>query len=160
VRRRLAIVACLAGVAVAMSANSPARAVSPQAASGYKVTVTPTKNAKATVRVTISGLPDTVGLYVRYCKLPAAGQRPAPEDCLNAANSGFAGVWAVARYPYGTAPSDGSVVNPRKPFTMTIAPTIGSIDCRTTACGIVVRRDHRAGSDTSYDRSIRVRLAP
>lgn len=122
----------------------------------YGVTVQPTTNLPTTgsVSVTITGLPEDEGVYVRLCAKPAAGQRPKDSDCDGQ------GVWALDRYPYGPPPTDGTVRKPSDgPFPLSIRATFGSVDCRTTECGVFVRRDHRAGADTSRDRFIPVTFA-
>ena len=100
------------------------------------------------VSVTVTGLPDDVGVYVRLCALPASG-RPGADACDGQ------GIWVRETYPYGPFPTDGSVVKPSAgAVTLPVAASFGSVDCTTLACGVHVRRDHLGASDTSYDRAI------
>jgi hypothetical protein len=105
------------------------------------------------VLVTVTGLPDDVGVYVRLCALPASG-RPGADACDGQ------GIWVRETYPYGPFPTDGSVVKPSAgAVTLPVAASFGSVDCTTLACGVHVRRDHLGASDTSYDRAIPLTFA-
>jgi hypothetical protein len=127
--------------------------------SGLRVSVAPTRvtSASGALTVRLRGLPSHVGVYVRFCQAPRAGTRPGAAQCYSTTGA-WGGVWAVARYPYGARPTDGSVVNPAKSFRLRYVTRFNGIDCSTQRCGVYVRRDHRGGTDTSYDRFIRVRV--
>ena len=56
-------------------------------------------------------------------------------------------MWAVETYPYGPAPTDGSVVKPSDgPVTLPVRASFAGIDCTTVTCGVFTRRDHPGGS--------------
>jgi hypothetical protein len=122
----------------------------------YAVSATPTTGLDAdadTVAVTITGLAADAGVYVRLCALGTGG-RPAADACDGQ------GRWVRETYPYGPYPTDGSVVKPSAgPVTLDVRARFGSIDCTAVACGVHVRRDHLAPSDTALDRAIPLTFA-
>ncbi|MEZ5184441.1 MAG: hypothetical protein R2720_01720 [Candidatus Nanopelagicales bacterium] len=113
--------------------------------------------ASGTAKVKVSGLPKNVGVYVRLCKKPRRSSTPRPSECLNTGGQ-YAGVWVVGRYPYGPRPKASNIAKPNKSFRLPVRSKFGSVDCKRVKCAIVVRRDHRNGSDASYNRAIRVRF--
>ncbi|MBK6762187.1 MAG: hypothetical protein IPG68_02400 [Micrococcales bacterium] len=131
----------------------------PAAASAMTVDVSPRKGlpSSGSVTVKVSGLPKKAGVYVRLCKKPAKGARPTASQCLNTGGQ-YAGVWVLGKYPYGPRPSASNIAKPGRTFRLPVRSSFGSVNCKTTKCAIVVRRDHRAGGDRSYDRAIRVRF--
>jgi hypothetical protein len=128
-------------------------------AAAESVTVSPRSGlpSAGSVAVKVSGLPKKVGVYVRLCKMPSKGSRPGVTDCLNT-GAEYAGVWVVGKYPYGPRPSASNLAKPGKTFRLPVRSSFGSVNCKTTKCAVVVRRDHRGGGDRSYDRVIRVRF--
>jgi hypothetical protein len=122
----------------------------------FDVDVTPTTGldpAGDEVSVTVAGLPDDTGIYVRLCAL-AGSARPGAADCDGQ------GRWVRETYPYGPYPTDGSVVKPSAgAVTLPVAASFGAVDCSVVACGIHVRRDHLAAADTSYDLAIPLTFA-
>lgn len=131
----------------------------PATASAMTVDVSPRKGlpSSGSVSVKISGVPKKAGVYVRLCKKPRKGARPATSQCLNTGGQ-YAGVWVVGKYPYGPRPSAANLAKPGTTFRLPVRSSFGSVDCTKVACAVVVRRDHRAGGDRSYDRAIRVRF--
>ena len=131
--------------------SEPSPTATEPVTAGFEVQATPTTGldpAGDEVSVTVTGLPDDVGVYVRLCALPESG-RPGAEACDGQ------GRWVRETYPYGPYPTDGSVVKPSAgAVTLPVAASFGSVDCTTVACGVHVRRDHLGASDTSYDRTI------
>jgi hypothetical protein len=90
---------------------------------------------------------------VRLCALGSGG-RPAADACDGQ------GRWVRETYPYGPYPTDGSVVKPSAgPVELAVRARFGSVDCSAVACGVHVRRDHLAPSDTSLDRAIPLTFA-
>jgi hypothetical protein len=122
----------------------------------FSVSVAPTAGVAAgdAVAVTVAGVPSDQGVYVRWCAAPEAGStRPSAERCNGQ------GVWALEQYPYGPRPTDGTVADPTAgPIDLPTTATIGTIDCRTSVCGVATRRDHRDGADTSMDTFTAVTL--
>lgn len=123
------------------------------------VTVSPRKSlpASGSISVKVSGLPKNVGVYVRLCKKPAKGARPAGSQCLNTGGQ-YAGVWVVGKYPYGPRPAAANLAKPGKWFKLPVRSSFGSVNCKTTKCAVVVRRDHRNSADRSYDSATRVKF--
>jgi len=123
------------------------------------VTVSPRSGlpSSGSIGVKVTGLPHKVGVYVRLCKMPRKGTRPGVSDCLNT-GAQYAGVWVLGKYPYGPRPSTSNLAKPGQAFRLPVRSSFGSVNCRTTKCAVVVRRDHRGGGDRSYDRVIRVRF--
>lgn len=113
--------------------------------------------SSGSVQVKVSGLPKKVGVYVRLCKTPSKGARPSVTQCLNT-GAQYAGVWVVGKYPYGARPSDSNLAKPGQTFRLPVRSSFNGINCKSTSCAIVVRRDHRGGADRRYDRVIRVRF--
>jgi len=128
-------------------------------ANAETVTVSPRKGlpSSGSVSVKVSGLPKKVGVYVRLCKKPGKGARPSVTHCLNTGGQ-YAGVWVVGKYPYGPRPSDSNLAKPGKKFRLPVRSSFGSVNCKTTKCAVVVRRDHRKGGDRSYDTVIPVKF--
>ncbi|MFN8168420.1 MAG: hypothetical protein U0S36_06525 [Candidatus Nanopelagicales bacterium] len=122
----------------------------------YAVSAAPTTGLDRdgdTVAVTIAGLADDQGVYVRLCALGSGG-RPAADACDGQ------GRWVRETYPYGPYPTDGSVVRPSAgPVELDVRARFGSVDCTVVACGVHVRRDHLAPSDTTLDRAIPLTFA-
>ncbi len=145
-----------AAPATASPSPSPTTASPTPEVPAYAVTATPTTGlvrAGDTVAVSITGLAADAGVYVRLCALGAGG-RPAADVCDGQ------GRWVRETYPYGPFPTDGSVVKPSAgPVTLDVRARFGSVDCTTVACGVHVRRDHLAPSDTSLDRAIPLTFA-
>jgi hypothetical protein len=143
--------ALAAAPALLMAVVAPAHAES--------VTVSPRKGlpSSGSVSVTVSGLPKKVGVYVRLCKKPGKSARPSVTQCLNTGGQ-YAGVWVVGKYPYGPRPSASNLAKPGTTFRLPVRSSFGSVNCTTTACAIVVRRDHRNGGDRSYDTVIPVKF--
>lgn len=147
-RLATALVATAVGLGVA---SLPA--ISHAAPPDYRVAVTPKKNVGSSVKVKVSGLPRTVGVYVRLCAKTSG--RPAAAQCFGGTDR--SGRWVIQKYPYGARAA--GTVNPAKGwFRLPVAQRFGSVDCARQPCVISVRRDHRNGGDYSYDRSIRVRF--
>ena len=106
------------------------------------------------VTVTLSGIPAGQGVYVRLCKEPASGTRPASTDCYGGA---MGGVWAsldVNQQALGAQ-------NAANPLSL---PVIGeftnsgnTVNCNTSKCVVFIRRDHNGGgADFSLDTTIPV----
>lgn len=134
---------------------SPTATTTPETPA-YAVTAAPTTGLDHdgdTVAVTVTGLADDQGVYVRLCALGSGG-RPAADACDGQ------GRWVRETYPYGPYPTDGSVVKPSAgPVSLEVRARFGSVDCTAVACGVHVRRDHLAPSDTSLDRAIPLTFA-
>jgi hypothetical protein len=144
--------------AEATSSPSPSPTTSTPAPEvpAYAVTAAPTTGldrAGDTVAVTVTGLAADAGVYVRLCALGSGG-RPAADACDGQ------GRWVRETYPYGPYPTDDSVVKPSAgPVSLDVQARFGSVDCTLVTCGVHVRRDHLAPSDTSLDRAIPLTFA-
>jgi hypothetical protein len=107
----------------------------------------------ATLSISGSGYNIEKGIYVAFCVIPPAGQLPTP--CGGgggpAAAGGLSG-WISSNPPsYGVGlatpyADDGSFA-----LQMSVTATIGIVDCRSVACGIVTRADHTRTDDRSQD---------
>jgi hypothetical protein len=114
-----------------------------------------------TVTVSGKGYSTKVGIYVTYCVLPAAGQRPdlcGPFDITGASNSS---TWISSNPPIYAKP----LVKPfgkGGTFKVKLALTkmIGDQDCAQVVCAITTRADHTLGADRSADVFIPVRFKP
>jgi hypothetical protein len=114
-----------------------------------------------TVTVSGKGYSTKVGIYVTYCVLPTAGQRPdlcGPFDITGASNSS---TWISSNPPIYAKP----LVKPfgkGGTFKVKLALTkmIGDQDCTQVVCAIITRADHTLGADRSADVFIPVRFKP
>ncbi len=114
-----------------------------------------------TVTVSGKGYSTKVGIYVTYCVLPTAGQRPdlcGPFDITGASNSS---IWISSNPPIYAKP----LVKPfgkGGTFKVKLALTkmIGDQDCTRVVCAITTRADHTLGADRSADVFIPVRFKP
>ncbi len=113
------------------------------------------------VTVTGKGYQTNVGIYVTYCVMPAAGQRPdlcGPFDITGASN---ASTWISSNPPIYAKP----LVRPfgkGGTFKVQLAITkmIGDQDCTVVRCAITTRADHTLGSVRSADVFIPVTIRP
>lgn len=113
-----------------------------------------------TITVSIPDIPAGEGVYVRLCKAPALGARPASATCYTPAGATQAGSWAsldATQMSYGAA--DAS-----KPINLSVIGQFGTganaVDCTVDSCIVFIRRDHNGGStDFTLDANIPVTFA-
>lgn len=121
-------------------------------------TLTPAVNKVAnfadagdSVTVTLTGLGENQGVYVREC---AIGALPARPQLCNGM-----GVWASNSASSVTMGATSAA----NPVTLALRGifTAGqtSVDCQVTACGIFIRLDHTASGDSSADTVIPITFA-
>lgn len=111
------------------------------------------------VTVTGRGYNPNKGIYIAFCVLPPAGQKPSPcgggEDRDGASGSS---IWLSNEL---TSRAQGSEqFGPNGSFERrlilraNLAPS--TVDCRVSRCGVVTRNDHTRGNDRSQDLFIPV----
>lgn len=147
--RRLAATAALSALVLLTLVAGPATA---QSSADFTLSVSPTDGLaeEDIVTVSVSGVPDGQGVYVRLCAAAVDGGRPAECDGQ--------GIWVIEEYPYGPPPAN--VVKPSAgAFELPVRVAFGDVDCRAVQCGIATRRDHRGGADTSLDTFTPLRFA-
>lgn len=109
------------------------------------------------VTVRGSGFDENKGIYVAWCVVPAAGQKPSPcgggED-----RSGSSGnsVWISSNPPmYGLGLAEGYDEGGSFEVQIVVSRWIeaedGAIDCFQVACAVTTRADHERSSDRSQD---------
>lgn len=98
------------------------------------------------LKISVLGLTDSQGVYVRLCQSAALGVRPTVCDGM--------GVWASlspTQQAFGAVNALGELTLPVK---STFSSGGNTVDCVQTSCVLFVRRDHTGGSDLSLDRVI------
>lgn len=103
--------------------------------------------AGQTVHIALSGYP-TAGLYILECVKPADGVRPTL--CNQAAQ-----LWITTAQGGSFAPTADIQFKPTAQFTSGTT----AVDCTKDICGIFVRLDHTAPTDTSEDQFIPLTFA-
>jgi len=146
----------LALLALAVAASTVS-AMPALAADPFSVTLSASTDLVRTgqsITATLTNVPAGEGVYVEFCAQPAtAGARPTA--CYGQ------GAWATpnsAMWPYG-AVDIAAPVTVSTALTFTATDT-SSVDCSAQVCGVFVRRDHLAGSDTTLDTFLPVTFAP
>jgi iron complex transport system substrate-binding protein len=109
-----------------------------------------------TVQVDGAGYDESKGIYVALCVMPAPGQ--APGQCGGIGASGAA--WVTSNPP-SYAGDLASPYGPGGTFSvpLSVAPMIGTLDCRQVQCAILTRNDHTRSGDRSQDVVVPVRFA-
>lgn len=114
-------------------------------------------------RVVVTGdrFDETVGIYVGLCVIPKKGQPPSPcGGGVDQTGTSGASKWISSNPPpYGTALAVPFRAGGRFSVAITVGARIGTIDCRTTRCAIVVRADHMRSDDRSHDLIVPVSFA-
>ncbi len=133
-------------------------ATTPAQASDFSVSTSETNllpRVDASVSLTIAGLPSGDGIYVRECVAPeTVGTRPT--TCASIADT----VWTsldTNSQNQGAQVFSGTVVLPAK-ISFTTSSQI-AVNCETSSCGILVRRDHLGPTDFSLDTFIPITFA-
>jgi hypothetical protein len=150
-KMRVSALAIAALTAVAGFTTAPAQAAD------FSVSATKTTNLIAvgdTTTVTLGGVPEGAGVYVRLCAGSLADVVKArPASCFGQ------GAWvSLAASSLGQGAKTAAA-----PVVLAVQAKFKSgateIDCSVQACGIHIRRDHLAGTDFSLDRFIPVTFA-
>ena len=100
------------------------------------------KSTNQIVHLGLSGYPTTSGLYILECVQSPDASRPTL--CNQAAQ-----LW-VTTSPGGVAPTSDIQFKPTASFTSGTT----AVDCLKVICGIFIRLDHTAPTDTSEDQFI------
>lgn len=154
VRRQLLAFVAVAAATIASVGFAPAAIADP------RLEVTPAEGldpAGEQVTVHGQGYDENKGIYVAWCVIPAAGEKPTPcgggED-----RSGSSGnsVWISSNppmYGLGLAESydDGGSFEVSIVVSRWIEGEDGAIDCFEVACAVTTRADHERSSDRSQD---------
>lgn len=112
------------------------------------------------ISVTGVGFDESVGIYVGFCVVPAAGQVPTPcGGGINKAGTGDSSYWISSNpppYAFGLA----EPFSPEGTFklSLTLTKKIGSFDCTKVKCAVTVRADHLRGSDRNFDLFIPITI--
>lgn len=108
------------------------------------------------VTVTISGLPEGEGIYVRQCAAPAVeGNRPS--TCVGISDTVWTSLDSTSTNQ-GASPFTGTVeLAVKRTFT---ASNATAVDCELVSCGVLVRRDHLNPTDFSLDTFVPITFAP
>lgn len=110
-----------------------------------KVSKTSVLAADENVSITLEKFPSKAGIYLQQCQEAAPSTRPA--NC-NAVTQ----LWI--------SDMRGASFTPSAAITMKLVAKFDGVDCTVSKCGIFVRYDHTAGSDTSEDQFIPITFAP
>jgi hypothetical protein len=176
----LALIAVAVGVMTLVAATRPAAATPDPTTSAPRTTtsadgLTTSDGARslhvdqargiplggATLTISGSGYEPAKGVYIAFCVIPRANQRPTP--CGGGADTeGTTGAstWISSNPPpYGRGLAVG--YGPGGSFTTTIhvetllAP---GVDCTKVRCGIISRNDHTRSSDRTQDLFVPIRF--
>jgi hypothetical protein len=116
--------------------------------------------AGATLTVTGSGFDPAIGIYVAVCTSAAPVSGSA---CVGGADlSGASGssAWVSSDPPpYGVGLATPFGAGGTFRVTITVPASQGSLDCRTTACGVITRADHTRYGERSQDTFVRITFA-
>lgn len=96
-----------------------------------------------TVHLSLSDFPSTFGLYILQCQQSSDAQRPT---LCNQASQ----LWVSTAMGATFAPTADILFKP----TATFVANGTSVDCTKVTCGIFLRADHTASSNTSEDQFI------
>lgn len=110
-----------------------------------KVSKTTSLAAEENVSITLEKFPAKAGVYLVQCQEAAPATRPA--NC-NAQTQ----LWI--------SDMRGASFAPTAAITMKLVAKFDNVDCTVVKCGLFVRYDHTAGSDTSEDQFIPITFAP
>jgi hypothetical protein len=147
----------VSALAIAALTAIGAFTAAPAQAADFSVSATKTTNLVAsgdTTIVTLGGVPEGAGVYVRLCAGSLADVSKArPASCFGQ------GAWvSLAASSLGMGAKTAAA-----PVVLAVQSKFKSgateIDCSVQACGIHIRRDHLAGTDFSLDRFIPVTFA-
>ena len=147
----------VSALAIAALTAIGAFTAAPAQAADFSVATTKITNFVAagdTTTVTLAGVPEGAGVYVRLCAGSAADVAKArPASCFGQ------GAWvSLAASSLGQGAKLATA-----PIVLAVQAKFKAgateIDCSVQACGIHVRRDHLAGTDTTLDRFIPVTFA-
>lgn len=144
--RRLILAALIACAGVA-SWSLPASAA-PQ------ITVSPNTDldpAGASVTVKGSGYDTRSGIYVAWCVVPPAGQKPTPCGGGDDRSGSSGSVWISSNPVFGASLAKPYGPNGTFEVQVTVTRMIGDVDCFVTACAVTTRNDHENTEDRSQD---------
>jgi hypothetical protein len=150
------------GAALLLS-SAPAHAATPATGSGgqqVSVSITSHLDAKGSrLDVQGSGFDVKKGIYVAFCRVPAAGQLPTP--CGGGTAGSTSSAWVSSNPPsYGKGLAQPYGDGGSFAVTLTVINKINdSTDCRKVACAIVTRADHTRSEDRSQDVIVPVSFA-
>lgn len=134
------IMTLIAALALAIATSSAANAKTSILGGPY----TNLKPTDQVIHLALSGFPTTAGLYILECVQSADTSRPT--ICNQAAQ-----IWVSTAQGATYAPSAPDIQF--KP-TSTFVSGSTNVDCTKVVCGIFVRLDHTAPTDTSEDQFI------
>lgn len=144
--------------AVATSTQG-AKSVTGEQGQILKVSKSVVKN-NTKVFITGTGFDESVGIYVGYCVVPAAGEVPTPcGGGINKKGTGESSYWISSNPPpYGVGLADPFLSGGAFKVPITLTKKIGTFDCTKVKCAITVRADHLRGSDRSFDLFIPITI--
>lgn len=109
------------------------------------------------------GFDASIGMYVAFCEIPDAGERPSPclgdiptdGETVDAAEQGaLSSAWVTDDWAWRAFATDrwADAASGSFEVELTVPDPVGEgIDCRETRCAIATRADHTAGSDRVQD---------
>jgi len=124
-----------------------------------KVSKSVVKN-NSKITVTGAGFDESVGIYVGFCVVPAAGQAPTPcGGGVNQSGTGDSSYWISSNPPpYAVNLVDPFAAGGKFKLSLTLTRKIGTFDCTKVKCAVTVRADHLRGSDRSFDLFIPITI--
>ncbi len=108
---------------------------------------------EATLKVSVSGIPQDQGIYLMLCEGEAAA--PRPTNC-SAAHQAWLTTAASSIRMGATA---ALPINDFKIASSFSTRAGVAVDCTTSKCGVFVRRDHFGSADVTLDRFIPISFA-
>ena len=142
------------------SSFAAAPVTSAKGSHGEVITASSVKIASgAAITVRGTNFDETVGIYLAFCLIPAAGSLPTPcGGGVNMSGTGDASYWISSNPPpYGVGVAQpflaGGRFTKRMHLSYLIKTPDGKIlaDCKKVACAITIRADHLRESDRNYD---------
>lgn len=145
------------------------RSLSVVGADGEVDTGNITEGERLTVRG--SGYDASIGIYVSFCEVPEAGERPGP--CLGgipdgamdgdaAAANELQSAWVSNNWAWRNFATHRFLNEAEGTFEVTVhvpPPTTDVLDCTAAQCALFTRADHTAGDDRVQDLYIPIRYA-
>jgi hypothetical protein len=124
-----------------------------------KVSKSVVKN-NSKITVTGTGFDESVGIYVGFCVVPAAGQAPTPcGGGVNKSGTGDSSFWISSNPPpYAVNLVEPFAAGGNFKLSLTLSRKIGAFDCAKVKCAVTVRADHLRGSDRSFDLFIPITI--
>lgn len=100
-----------------------------------------------------------VGIYLSFCKIPAAGEQPTPCTSINMEERTNTGYWISSSAPsYAKGLTIPFKKNGSFKVRLKIDREINNFVCGSNQCAVTIRADHLRTSDRSHDLFIPIRF--